>query len=634
MTSTLLVFAAAVLLLASNAASFSFTRLPSSTILCTKRWSSTSETDDGANESTSSLNDERKVRVSYFLQTSGYQPSSSTDAIDSMVTLEESLRKSLLARVGQVQYPDQEDYIQELTNEWQSEWDFRQSAATAARSKASIKQKERLDAFLSSIQQRLDDWRGGKASQRRADERPGFGMPYGEKKVTKKVEEKKIEDAPLPPPVEEKTAQVDAPILGKIMEEKDEIEAVEEQSPSVPESTVLIQTEDEAAVAEVEVTEKEPADGDAEASTTESPKTDEEKAVDGVSADSSDLRGVSEGTSSEVPASPESIDANNDAELAEQRAAAARVAQEKADRRAQEKLDAANKQKNDAKARAEALLMKAEEEERQRKDNRAKEDAARKAADAEAGQLRLQEEEEDRKRAEEEELARAAEIEELRRQEEEAAEASAAAKQQKVDVVESKMQSLQEKATGVTFDAKLEDGLYLVGVGVRKKAIINIYGVAMYTSPAVLEAVSAFQRGKQKLDAQNALRNAARSFDSATPKTTFVLELVFKADAKTIAGAIADSVKPRYSGAASDVNELESLIFEGVKSKGGTAIKGTVFRFDCTESGVTVSVDGNEQGQVESEGIGSAFVDVFMDDKAVSPQLIDSCLDTWCESGL
>jgi len=40
-------------------------------------------------------------------------------------------------------------------------------------------------------------------------------------------------------------------------------------------------------------------------------------------------------------------------------------------------------------------------------------------------------------------------------------------------------------------------------------------------------------------------------------------------------------------------------------------------------------VDGNEQGSANFDGIGSALVDVFMDDKAVSPQLVDSCLDTW-----
>ena len=200
--------------------------------------------------------------------------------------------------------------------------------------------------------------------------------------------------------------------------------------------------------------------------------------------------------------------------------------------------------------------------------------------------------------------------------------------------VEEKIQSLKEKATGVSFNSKLDDGLYLVGCGVRKKAIINVYAVAMYSSPAALEALSPFPNGKQKKEAQVALRNAARTFGPSSPTTSFVLEMTFKADGKTIAEAIAEGVKPRQGGSGSDVKELENLIVQGVAAKGGQATKGTVFRFDCTEEGVSVSVDGNVQGSVKSAGIGSALVDVFMDDKAVSPQLVDSCLDTWCGKDL
>lgn len=110
--------------------------------------------------------------------------------------------------------------------------------------------------------------------------------------------------------------------------------------------------------------------------------------------------------------------------------------------------------------------------------------------------------------------------------------------------------------------------------------------------------------------------------------------MVFKADAQTIAGALAGSVKPRYDGPPANVKELEALISEGVKNKGGQATKGTVFRFDCTNEGVSVSVDGRMEGMARFEGMGSAFVDVFLDDKAVSPQLVDSCLNTWCGSNL
>jgi hypothetical protein len=84
----------------------------------------------------------------------------------------------------------------------------------------------------------------------------------------------------------------------------------------------------------------------------------------------------------------------------------------------------------------------------------------------------------------------------------------------------------------------------------------------MYASPSVLKAISACPKKGQENVVQTALRDAARTFDSTSPTTSFVLNMVYKADASTIAAAIADSVKPRYSGDVANVERLESLIFE------------------------------------------------------------------------
>eukprot|EP00986_Skeletonema_menzelii_P013589 scaffold8058_cov137-Skeletonema_menzelii.AAC.2 len=194
------------------------------------------------------------------------------------------------------------------------------------------------------------------------------------------------------------------------------------------------------------------------------------------------------------------------------------------------------------------------------------------------------------------------------------------------NAVESNMKSIQEYATSVTFVPKLEDGLYLAGAGVRKKSIVKVYAVAMYSSPVVLQALS---KGSK-----SAMHNAARSFSPDSPLTTFVLEMTYSAGAEKIAGAIAESVKPRYNGNPTDINELEALIVKGVKMKGGQASKGTIFRFDCSQDGVRVSVDGSDQGMAAFEGMGGAFVDVFLDDNAVSPSLIDSCVETWSKLSL
>ncbi|KAL7523389.1 hypothetical protein ACHAXR_000155, partial [Thalassiosira sp. AJA248-18] len=93
---------------------------------------------------------------------------------------------------------------------------------------------------------------------------------------------------------------------------------------------------------------------------------------------------------------------------------------------------------------------------------------------------------------------------------------------------ESKLKPLQEYATGVTFAPKLDD-LYLVGAGVRKKSIIKVYAVAMYSSAAVLNTVSS-------RTSSTSLQTAARTFDSSSPVTSFVLEMVYSVGAEKIAG--------------------------------------------------------------------------------------------------
>ena len=186
----------------------------------------------------------------------------------------------------------------------------------------------------------------------------------------------------------------------------------------------------------------------------------------------------------------------------------------------------------------------------------------------------------------------------------------------RAEVFDSLAKPLTEASTGVTFDAKLED-LYLVGVGVRKKAIINVYAASLYGSERVLETLS----GETT---KASLQQVTQLLDSA--KVSFVLEMTFKASGEAIADSIAESLKPRYSGDTLDLQELQLLIIDGVSSKGGQATKGTVFRFDCDTSGVSVFVDGTLQGKVIREGIGSAMASVFLDDKAVSPSLVSSCV--------
>lgn len=103
----------------------------------------------------------------------------------------------------------------------------------------------------------------------------------------------------------------------------------------------------------------------------------------------------------------------------------------------------------------------------------------------------------------------------------------------------------------------------------------------------------------------------------------------FKVSAEKMANAIADSVAPRHDDRR-DIEDLKSLILNGVSNKGAST-KGTTIRFDCVGfEGVHVSVDGSEQGSAGSVGLSHAFCDVYLDDKAVSPALKESCIENCC----
>lgn len=180
--------------------------------------------------------------------------------------------------------------------------------------------------------------------------------------------------------------------------------------------------------------------------------------------------------------------------------------------------------------------------------------------------------------------------------------------------------SSTDRATGISFASKVK-GLDLFGVGVRKKGPIKVYSVACYGSESAKEKLSTISKddGKGK--------GASVALSKEVPPASFVLKMNFKVGAEKMASAIAESVSPRHSSPA-EVSELKDLIFAGVKEK-GAAVKGTVLQFDCSD-GVEVTVDGKEQGKVNSPALAKAFCEVYLDDKCVSPPLKASILDNCC----
>jgi Chalcone isomerase-like len=185
--------------------------------------------------------------------------------------------------------------------------------------------------------------------------------------------------------------------------------------------------------------------------------------------------------------------------------------------------------------------------------------------------------------------------------------------------------AMTDKATGIPFIPKIKEELTLFGVGVRKKGPIKVYAVGLYSNETLKEELAtvskAADQGKQAL---TALRNGVKEHP-----TTFILEMNFKVGAEKMANAIAESVAPRYSGSPKDVDDLKGLIFNGVAPKGSVG-KGNRIQFDCSPEGISVAVDGKQQGNVASNELAAAFCDVYLDDKSVSPTLRDSCIAECC----
>lgn len=145
--------------------------------------------------------------------------------------------------------------------------------------------------------------------------------------------------------------------------------------------------------------------------------------------------------------------------------------------------------------------------------------------------------------------------------------------------------------------------------------------MGMYSDSEAKDAMSSIPKSN-KAYAISALRSSLKNASG----TTFLLKMNFKVGAEKMAGAIAESVEPRTSDKAA-VETLKKLIVDGIASK-GAAVPGTKLQFDCSEAGVKVSVDGKEIGV--AAGLCQAFCDVYLDEKAVSPALRDSCIENCC----
>jgi Chalcone isomerase-like len=192
-------------------------------------------------------------------------------------------------------------------------------------------------------------------------------------------------------------------------------------------------------------------------------------------------------------------------------------------------------------------------------------------------------------------------------------------------IVSTQASAMTDSATGIAFEPK-NNGLEIFGVGVRKKGPIKVYSVAMYGSPELKESLSTISSTSSK---HTALETISKGVKEPEPSATFLLQMSFKVGAEKMASAISDSVKPRHTGNAADIEQLRTSVVNGLVNG---ATKGTKIQFDCTKDGIQVVIDGKSQGTVPSESLAKAFCDVYLDDNCVSPALRDSCVKNCCST--
>lgn len=165
---------------------------------------------------------------------------------------------------------------------------------------------------------------------------------------------------------------------------------------------------------------------------------------------------------------------------------------------------------------------------------------------------------------------------------------------------------MKEPATKIDFDDTAA-GLPLIGLGVRKKAILKVYAVGMYSDA--------------NLPAKSDVAGLTAAVGAAG-KTVVQLKMHMKVAADKIAGSFSDGVGARASDKAA-VEALKNLIVAGLP--GGQATPGTVIQFDCEGGAVSVSVDG-KAGDGKAEGVAQAVLDMFLDKNTVVPTLQKDCL--------
>ena len=168
--------------------------------------------------------------------------------------------------------------------------------------------------------------------------------------------------------------------------------------------------------------------------------------------------------------------------------------------------------------------------------------------------------------------------------------------------------SMADAATGLVFPAtqkfRVGGGLSLLGVGIRKKAVINVYSVGFYGSKAVARAVEG-RSGKKACGA---------AISAKGPKAV-QLTFVMGVGAAKMADALSnvDGVSQETKDAFGD------MIITGM---GGKMLKGETMTIEWKGSDVVVvTARGKLIGEMKDRDLHRGLLDIYLGPKSVSPSL-------------
>ncbi len=164
-----------------------------------------------------------------------------------------------------------------------------------------------------------------------------------------------------------------------------------------------------------------------------------------------------------------------------------------------------------------------------------------------------------------------------------------------------------DKTTGILFAATQDFSsakkMSLVGVGTRKKAILNIYSIGVYVSKPLLKQ---FRSGKGRCET---------ILDSKSPKAvqlTFAMGIGPEKIAEAVSGlkGVAQSVRQEFhdlvvNGLAGQMHKGESMSFEW---KGYDSI--------------TVSARGKRIGTMKNKDLAKGVLSLYLGPKSVAPSLL------------